>query len=156
MKLVQRFPCPCCCFVGLDEEPPGTFEICVLCGWEDDPVQLDEPTVAGGANRLSLVEWRRQFEERIAGESPLRHHFHAPAERQARALAERLSGLLDSLEVFRTYRGYRGWQVTGQAPLQRDLAERLREQWMLRSQAGEAGAVYAGPGLPGWLTFPHG
>lgn len=37
-------------------EPPGSYEICELCGWEDDHVQLRHPAMGGGANRLSLAD----------------------------------------------------------------------------------------------------
>ncbi len=37
-------------------EPPGSFAICPACGWEDDAVQLANPTTGGGANGESLVE----------------------------------------------------------------------------------------------------
>jgi hypothetical protein len=56
------FPCPCCRFLKLDEQPPGTYETCAICGWEDDPVQFEDPGYRGGANRLSLNEWRHEFE----------------------------------------------------------------------------------------------
>ena len=36
-------------------DEPGTYEICEICGWEDDPVQLRHPLMGGGANKLSLV-----------------------------------------------------------------------------------------------------
>jgi hypothetical protein len=36
--------------------PPGTYEICEVCDWEDDPVQLRFPNMRGGANKISLVE----------------------------------------------------------------------------------------------------
>jgi hypothetical protein len=32
----------------------GNYEICAVCGWEDDPVQSADPDFAGGANSLSL------------------------------------------------------------------------------------------------------
>ena len=34
----------------------GSFSICPICGWEDDCVQLANPTSAGGANRESLQD----------------------------------------------------------------------------------------------------
>ena len=37
-------------------EPPGSYDICTLCGWEDDHVQLAHPTMRGGANVESLIE----------------------------------------------------------------------------------------------------
>src|ERR671935_1919416 len=60
-----EFPCPCCGFVTLDEQPPGTYEICRMCGWEDDPVQFDDPDYRGGANGDSLREHRQAFESRL-------------------------------------------------------------------------------------------
>ena len=59
---IGAFPCPCCHFLTLDEPPPGTYEICSICGWEDDPVQFDDPDYKGGANRPSLNECRNRFE----------------------------------------------------------------------------------------------
>jgi hypothetical protein len=37
-------------------EPPGSYAICQLCFWEDDPVQLRHPQAPGGANGVSLIE----------------------------------------------------------------------------------------------------
>jgi hypothetical protein len=37
-------------------EPPGSDDLCTGCGWEDDGLQLANPTTGGGANRESLVE----------------------------------------------------------------------------------------------------
>lgn len=55
------YPCPCCGFLTLGEQPPGTYEICDVCGWEDDNVQFDNPDVAGGANSISLNQARKNF-----------------------------------------------------------------------------------------------
>jgi Cysteine-rich CPCC len=56
----MAFPCPCCGSSSLPE-PPGSNETCSVCGWEDDPVQLRFPLMAGGANRLSLFSAQRAF-----------------------------------------------------------------------------------------------
>lgn len=53
-------PCPCCGYVTFTS-PPGTYEICPVCYWEDDAVQLRWPTLRGGANGLSLVESQLAF-----------------------------------------------------------------------------------------------
>ncbi|MBW7905417.1 MAG: hypothetical protein LC135_02880 [Phycisphaerae bacterium] len=58
----KKYPCPCCGLLTLDEKPPGTYDICPTCGWEDDPVQYRQPDFAGGANELSLNEARARFE----------------------------------------------------------------------------------------------
>ena len=57
----MNYACPCCGYLTFDEEPPGTFEICPVCGWEDDEVQFRDPTYAGGANGVSLEEARKSF-----------------------------------------------------------------------------------------------
>ncbi|MCK6423405.1 hypothetical protein L6Q96_23240 [Candidatus Binatia bacterium] len=33
----------------------GSFAVCDVCGWEDDGVQLANPTSEGGANKRSLA-----------------------------------------------------------------------------------------------------
>ncbi|MDR5818824.1 MULTISPECIES: CPCC family cysteine-rich protein [unclassified Caballeronia] len=55
-------PCPCCDSVTLSDR--GNYEICAVCGWEDDPVQSDDPTFAGGANQSSLNEARALWQAR--------------------------------------------------------------------------------------------
>ncbi|MBV8085759.1 MAG: hypothetical protein JO247_13200 [Chloroflexi bacterium] len=59
----KRYRCPCCGYFTLDEEPPGTFNICKVCFWEDDNVQFQDPSFSGGANHPSLEEARRNFEQ---------------------------------------------------------------------------------------------
>ena len=55
------YPCPCCGFLTLGEQPPGTFEICPVCNWEDDYVQAADPSLEGGANEVSLEQAQRNF-----------------------------------------------------------------------------------------------
>lgn len=55
----QRNPCPCCGRPTLDEL--GAYEICEVCGWEDDPVQSSDPAYAGGANKESLNEAKTRW-----------------------------------------------------------------------------------------------
>jgi len=51
------FPCPCCGFLVFDREA-GSYDICPVCDWEDDEVQLRHPGLTGGANGRSL--WQEQ------------------------------------------------------------------------------------------------
>ena len=53
MNARTTYPCPCCGFASFSE-PPGSYEICTVCGWEDDHVQLRNPDMSGGANHDSL------------------------------------------------------------------------------------------------------
>jgi hypothetical protein len=57
----MSYACPCCGYLTFEEEPPGTFEICPVCGWEDDEVQFRDPTYEGGANAISLDQARKNF-----------------------------------------------------------------------------------------------
>ena len=68
---MDLYPCPCCGKLTLDEEPPGTWLICEVCWWEDDPVQFADPGYRGGANRVSLNEARSYF--RAIGTSSPEH-----------------------------------------------------------------------------------
>ena len=50
-----EYPCPVCGFIVFDT-PSGGYEICDVCDWEDDPVQLEYPCMRGGANGKSFAE----------------------------------------------------------------------------------------------------
>ena len=59
-----RYPCPCCSFLTCSEEPgSGSYNICPVCRWEDDPVQFRRPELSGGANIVSLNEARENFKK---------------------------------------------------------------------------------------------
>ncbi|WP_246791930.1 CPCC family cysteine-rich protein [Burkholderia perseverans] len=57
------FHCPCCGDFIFDH--CGEYEICDICGWEDDPVQYNDPDFSGGANRYSLKEARAIWQRKI-------------------------------------------------------------------------------------------
>ena len=62
LPLFQRqsgHPCPVCGQHRFSQK--GSYEICPVCGWEDDPVQERDPDFSGGANRQSLQEYRAAF-----------------------------------------------------------------------------------------------
>lgn len=52
----MNYTCPCCGYLTLDEKPPGTYDICSICFWEDDDVQYNDPNYEGGANVPSNKE----------------------------------------------------------------------------------------------------
>jgi hypothetical protein len=56
----SRYTCACCGYKTL-KESPGSYEICAICYWEDDPVQLLDPWFRGGANAASLDEAQRSY-----------------------------------------------------------------------------------------------
>ena len=59
---MKKCKCVCCYNYTLDSEPPGTFEICPVCYWEDDNVQFSDPNYEGGANEISLNKARENYE----------------------------------------------------------------------------------------------
>lgn len=59
-------------------EPPGSYEICQICRWEDDPVQLNNPQIAGGANHESLWDCQQDaLREHPANEVTYRRYTRA-------------------------------------------------------------------------------
>ncbi|MGF1546889.1 MAG: CPCC family cysteine-rich protein [Thiotrichales bacterium] len=80
LRMINRFPCPCCGYLVFEREP-GSHQVCPICYWEDNLVQLRFPLMAGAANHVSLLEGQRNFaacgaaESRHAGEtrSPFGH-----------------------------------------------------------------------------------
>lgn len=56
---MSKHLCPVCGKYEFDEY--GSYDVCDVCGWEDDPVQMDDPEYEGGANELSLKQARIQY-----------------------------------------------------------------------------------------------
>jgi rubredoxin len=55
----RKHACPVCGHHTLSER--GAYQICAVCGWEDDPAQSADPDLAGGANRESLDQARETW-----------------------------------------------------------------------------------------------
>ncbi|CAH0273161.1 CPCC family cysteine-rich protein [Peribacillus simplex] len=58
----MKYTCPCCGYKTLDEEPPGTYDICEICFWEDDGYQYEHPD-EDGANYVSFREAQQNFKK---------------------------------------------------------------------------------------------
>ena len=71
------FPCPCCGY-EVFSEPPGSYEICPICYWEDDIVQLAFPEMAGGANCCSLIEGQANFAQYCACDRRFKENVRVP------------------------------------------------------------------------------
>jgi hypothetical protein len=57
--MAERYTCPCCGYLVF-EEPPGSYDICSICYWEDDLSQLRFQRTTG-ANQVSLLEAQRNY-----------------------------------------------------------------------------------------------
>lgn len=59
--------CPVCGKYKFEWE--NSFCICPYCGWEDNALQNDDPDYVSESNRLSLNEYRKQY-EKLVSENP--------------------------------------------------------------------------------------
>jgi len=75
----ENLACPACGFLTVPDRVYGSYNICEVCGWEDDGVQLANPACEGGANAVSLVHAQAEalrsfpvsvFGHREVGRSP--------------------------------------------------------------------------------------
>lgn len=48
---MKKIKCPCC-----GQETVSEYDVCPVCYWENDPIQLQNPNFSGGANQMSLTE----------------------------------------------------------------------------------------------------
>lgn len=62
LSKVLTFKCPVCGKYTF-QSGPGSYEICPVCGWEDDKAQYKDPNLKGGANKLSLKEYKERYEK---------------------------------------------------------------------------------------------
>jgi hypothetical protein len=54
-------PCPCCGFKVFSQNWRwGSYAICPVCWWEDDPDQLRNPNLRSGANSKCLYQYQQQ------------------------------------------------------------------------------------------------
>jgi hypothetical protein len=79
----NKHPCPCCGHITFSE-PPGSCAICPICYWEDDALQLAFPDLAGGANKCSLLEGQRNYEQFGACEHAMLQHVRKPLPEEKR------------------------------------------------------------------------
>lgn len=87
MKQMEvKFYCPCCGYDTLCEPPGGTYNICKICFWEDDPIQFNDLNYEGGANRVSLIQGQQNFEKFGACEEEMVKNVIKPNKQDTRNL----------------------------------------------------------------------
>ena len=57
--MAEKHKCPVCGKYEFEEQ--GSFDICEICNWEDDPIQGNDPNYKGGANKMSLNEAKEAY-----------------------------------------------------------------------------------------------
>lgn len=78
LKVNSKFPCPCCGHKTYFEKPGGTYGICQICYWEDDPYQLENPDEDCGANPISLRQAQKNYLDFGACEEKMKGHVRQP------------------------------------------------------------------------------
>ncbi len=58
----MKYRCPCCDCKTLVYDEPLYHEICPVCYWENDPIQNNDKDYSGGANGISLIEAKKNYE----------------------------------------------------------------------------------------------
>lgn len=89
-----EYTCPCCGFIIFDE-PPGSYAICPICFWEDDPVQILDPSYAGGANKPNLMACQKYFQEHGACDSAATGKARSPTNLNKKDAGWRLASAAD-------------------------------------------------------------
>lgn len=74
---MSAHPCPCCGHLSLSA--PQDYELCPICSWEDDGIQLRWPMSAEGANGMSLVDAQRAYRRSGVVVPHMRRHVRRPA-----------------------------------------------------------------------------
>lgn len=82
INIFNKHKCPCCGYFTLNEHANNTFQICPVCYWEDDGVQLHDPTFEGGANTVSLEQSKTNFLEFGAMEKRFLQVVRSPSEEE--------------------------------------------------------------------------
>jgi Cysteine-rich CPCC len=77
MTQEKRYPCPCCGYL-VHNEPPGSYDICPICFWEDDLWHVGYPLKGGGANHPSLLEGQQNYLTLGACEERLKPYVRLP------------------------------------------------------------------------------
>ena len=67
----------------LEGEPPGTFDVCPVCFWEDDPARFEDRTLEDGANSPSLQQAQKNYETFGASDEEMVDYIRAPLPEEA-------------------------------------------------------------------------
>ena len=57
----QLYACKCCGHKTIESPPPGDYEICPVCLWENDPTQERNADLGGGPNQKSLRDHQKDY-----------------------------------------------------------------------------------------------
>jgi hypothetical protein len=77
-----KYTCPCCGCIDF-AAPPGSYDVCPICAWEDDALQLEfATTLPGGANGETLYAAQKRYLESAYAADHFRAHIRPPGARR--------------------------------------------------------------------------
>jgi len=85
--MIEKSPCPCCGYKTFDPEPNAPYEICPVCFWEFDPVQIADPDYEGGANTVSLRQAKKNYINFGACEESMKKNVRRPTSEEERDIS---------------------------------------------------------------------
>ena len=59
--MAEKHNCPVCGKFEFEER--GSYDICKVCGWEDDQIQEEDHNYKGGANKMSVNEAKEAYKK---------------------------------------------------------------------------------------------
>jgi lipopolysaccharide biosynthesis glycosyltransferase len=77
----EKYTCPCCGYKTLTVKPPESNEVCEICNWEYDQMQVDNPDSPDGANDVSLNQARKNYLAIGASEEKYIYYVRKPGRR---------------------------------------------------------------------------
>jgi Cysteine-rich CPCC len=77
------YTCPCCGYL-VHTEPPGSDNICPICFWQDDAIDLWLFEQPNGPNKVSLIQGQKNFATFGVSEVRLREYVRAPLPNEQR------------------------------------------------------------------------
>jgi len=72
------------------------FELCPICEWQQDNIQEDDYSLAGGLNKLSVNQYKLQWETQQAKQDLIQMAIKYPSDR---VVLDRIKNVLSSLEL---------------------------------------------------------
>ena len=118
--------CPCCGIYYFDET--DFYEICEVCGWEDDSAQRENPDDEGGANSRSLNEFRKVWDKNCK-RTIVKDYFEV-------ALSFGITAAYDDLLKLKNLSPYRTYGVT-------EVIEAYGKKWYVINDDIEDGRLVA-------------
>lgn len=73
----KLYTCPVCGYL-IFFEPAGSDDICSICFWHDDLLQLEDPAFSGGANDPSLIQAQKNYQIFGAKEERVKQYVRKP------------------------------------------------------------------------------